>query len=183
MVRWVLSLSLGLLLTAAGPAWCLCPPGAAGGMTARSGVGVLTPPPPLHSILPSWRGKLAAQNPERLQSTARSLARSWAEGSDRAVAAHLASGRVSLHLEGGVSASLPTRQAVAVIRDFLRSYDAGRVELARVALVEGSRDRGFAELHWTARRSGTSQTLAHTVFIGFRYQGEAWTVDEVRVLR
>lgn len=181
MTRRLLCTSLVLLLLAVGPAWSVG--GAPWGEDGRS-----EHPSALDRVVrlfmpvaPS-RGTLAAQDPGRLASTARVLARSWAGGSDRAVARHLAQGRINLHLEGGVSASLPTRQAVAVIRDYLRGYDAGEVELARVALVEGSRDRGFAELRWSARRSGTSQTLVRTVFLGFRYDGGDWTVDEVRVL-
>ncbi len=127
-------------------------------------------------------GALHGQQGEQLLITARQLAGSWASASDRGVTSRLASGRVSLHLEGRFSANIPTRQAVAVLRDYLRAYDRGEVELARVALVEGSSDRGFAEFHWVARRAGTSQTLRHTVFLGLQQESGRWMVTEVRVL-
>ena len=127
-------------------------------------------------------GPLHGQQGEQLLVIARQLAGSWASTSDRGVTSRLASGRVSLHLEGRFSANIPTRQAVVVLRDYLRAYDSGEVELARVALVEGSSDRGFAEFHWVARRAGTSQTLRHTVFLGLQQESGRWAVTEVRVL-
>lgn len=127
-------------------------------------------------------GALHGQEGEQLLVIARQLAGSWASASDRGVASRLASGRVSLHLEGRFSANIPTRQAVAVLRDYLRAYDSGEVELARVALVEGSTDRGFTEFHWVARRAGTSQTLRRTVFLGLQQDSGTWVITEVRVL-
>jgi|GEM_PF-1740666 len=126
-------------------------------------------------------GALHGQEGEQLLVIARELAGSWASGSERGVTARLVSGRVSLHLEGKVTVNIPTRQAVAVLRDYLRAYDSGAVELARVALVEGSSDRGFAEFHWVARRSGTSQALNRTVFLGLQRESGQWMVSEVRV--
>jgi len=180
-VRGIVGIGVALLSMGIGPVWTAAPDRAEIQMdrrgTAHSSVLLAA----ALALLPAPRS-LAAQDTGQLTVTVQSLARSWAGGSDRGVVGHLAHGRVSLHLEGGVSAALPTRQAVAVIRDYLRSYDAGEVEVARVALVEGSGERGFAEFRWSARRSGTSQTLVRTVFLGFRYEDGGWTVDEVRVL-
>jgi hypothetical protein len=123
-----------------------------------------------------------AQSSDPMQQAAAEVARAWASGGDRAVVAHLAGGRISLHLEGNVSAALPTRQAGVVLRDYLRGYESGEVEMGRVALVEGSSERGFAEIQWSARRVGTSQTLVRTIFLGLREESGSWLVDEVRVL-
>lgn len=125
---------------------------------------------------------LAAQSSDPMQQAAQTVARAWAAGGDRTVISHLADGRISLHLEGSVSAALPTRQAGVVLRDYLRSYESGEVEMGRVALVEGSAERGFAEVQWSARRVGTSQTLVRTIFLGLREESGSWLVDEVRVL-
>jgi hypothetical protein len=125
---------------------------------------------------------LAAQTEPELQLSARRLAQAWAGGADGAVVSQLAPARVSLHLEGSVSATLPTRQATAALRSYLRGHHPGEVVVARIALVEGSGDRGFAEFHWTTQRAGTSQSLKRTIFLGFRQEGGSWAVDDVRVI-
>jgi hypothetical protein len=130
-----------------------------------------------------WTGwALSAQNQGELTVLAAGVARAWAGGSDQAVVQLLVQGQVRLHLDGGVSATLPTRQASAALRDYLRRYQAGQVEVARVSLVEGAGERGFIELRWTAQRAGTSQPLRRTVFLGLRHDGRSWGVDEVRVM-
>lgn len=125
---------------------------------------------------------LAAQSEPQLQASARELAQAWAGGAEGVVVSHLAPARVSLHLEGSVSATLPTRQATAALRSYLRGHHPGEVVVARIARVEGSGDRGFAELHWTTQRAGTSQNLKRTIFLGFRQEGGSWAVDDVRVI-
>ncbi len=131
-------------------------------------------------VLPTQ--SLHAQSAPELSSAARELALAWAGQGDRSVSSHLTNGQVILHLEGNVAAALPNRQAATVLREYLRVYDRAEVELVRAALVEGSRDRGFAEIRWSARRAGTSQPISRTVFLGLRQEADRWTIEEVRVL-
>jgi hypothetical protein len=136
----------------------------------------------LASILLLAAGSLDAQDSTRLMSEARQIAGAWAGGADRSVTSRLAPDRVSLHLEGTVSASLPTRHATAALREYLRGHQPGEATIARVTLVEGSGERGFVELQWTTRRAGTSQTLRRTVFLGLRQEQGRWLLDEIRVM-
>lgn len=125
---------------------------------------------------------IAAQDSGQLLQAARQLAGAWAGGADRNVVSRLVPDRVSVHLEGVVSANLPTRHAGAAVREYLRGHQPGEATIARVSLVDGSGDRGFVELEWKTRRAGTSQTLERTVFLGLRQGGGRWMVDEIRVL-
>lgn len=139
--------------------------------------------PPGAGILPAVPiPVLAAQEQEELRAAARGLAGAWADGSDEGVSGRFVGGQVRLRLEANVVATLPKRQATAVLRDYLRGYEPGEAEVVRAALVDGSADRGFAELRWTARRAGTSQRLERTLFFGFRHEGGRWALDEVRVM-
>lgn len=125
---------------------------------------------------------LGAQDESQLVTAARQIAGAWAGGSAQGVTSRLVGDRVSLHLEGTVSGTLPTRNATAALRDYLRNHQPGEATIARVTMVDGSGDRGFVELRWVTRRTGTSQTLQRTVFLGLRQEGGRWMVDEVRVL-
>lgn len=139
---------------------------------------------------PTWGGlmgagagtSLEAQEHDALVAAAQQVGRAWTGGNERAVGGYLASRRVSLYLEGSQPGGLPTRQAAAVLREYLRAYEGCRIELGRVALVADSNERGFAEFHWATHRVGTSQVLRRTLFLGFSYESGRWLVDEVRVL-
>lgn len=125
---------------------------------------------------------LAAQDQAQLQTVARQIAAAWAGGAAQGVTSRLAADGVSLHLEGTVSGTLPTRNATAALRDYLRGHQPGEASINRISTLEGSGDRGFVELRWTTRRAGTSQTLRRTVFLGLREEGGGWVVDQIRVL-
>jgi hypothetical protein len=90
---------------------------------------------------------------------------------------------IRLHLDASGHAGLSSRQAVATIREFLRGYDSGKAVVTRAAPVEGSPNRGFAEVVWVATVARTSHEVRRTLFVGLRRDGEVWRVDEVRFLR
>jgi len=90
---------------------------------------------------------------------------------------------IRLQLDDEGYAGLSARQAVASIRDFLRGFDGGEAVVVRAAQVEGSANRGFAEILWVARVSGTSHEVRRTLFLGLLRDGAEWQVDEVRFLR
>jgi ketosteroid isomerase-like protein len=118
----------------------------------------------------------------QLVQTARAFAQAWAMGDVDEVAAHLAPGGILLRLEGPARAALPARQAFAALREYLRPYEEGTVEVSRAAPVSGNPDRGFAELRWTARVSGTSQRVERSVYVGLGRHGDRWRVTEVRLI-
>ena len=118
-----------------------------------------------------------------LEAAAVGFARAFGSGSADRMAAVLASGGIRLHLDGPGHAGLSSRQAVATLRDFLRNYDTSEAIVTRAAPVEGSPDRGFAEIRWGARIPGTSQTVYQSLFLGLNRQSGDWRVDEVRLLR
>lgn len=122
-----------------------------------------------------------AQQP--LQQAAQAFARAWGAGSADQLAAFLSPSGVRLQLDGTSHGALSTRQALAALRDFHRGYQGGSASVARAAPVDGSPDRGFAEIQWTARMAGTSEVLRRNVFVGMRLENQGWRVDEVRLLR
>jgi hypothetical protein len=111
------------------------------------------------------------------------FARAIAEVSGEGMTLVFAANGIRLHLDDDAYAGLSSRQAVASIREFLRGYDAGVAVVSRTALVEGTSNRGFAEVLWVARMVGTSHEMRRTLFIGLHRDGDAWRVDEVRFLR
>lgn len=122
-----------------------------------------------------------ANNP--LESASLGFARALETGAPEDLSSFLGSGGIRLHLNGPGHAGLSVRQAVAALREFLRRYDGGTTVVSRAAPVEGSQDRGFAEVFWSARASGTSDEVHRTLFLGFYLEGDDWRIEEVRVLR
>jgi hypothetical protein len=55
--------------------------------------------------------------------------------------------------------------------------------VARVEDLGGSPQKGFAELEWDVRASGSDQGLRYVVFVGFVREDDAWRIGEIRVLR
>ncbi len=117
-----------------------------------------------------------------LEQVAGRFATAWARGNAEAAVGLLSSGGIRLRLEGAERSALPTRQASAVVRDFLKGYDPGEARLVRAAPVAGNPGRGFAEIRWQTRVAGTSHPVAHVVFLGLVREGNGWRVDELRLL-
>jgi hypothetical protein len=118
-----------------------------------------------------------------LESAAVGFAQAFALGSEDALGKLLWSEGIRLQLAGSGRAGLSARQAVASLMEFLRPYDRNRTLVSRAAPLEGSPDRGFAEVLWTARAVGTSDEVTSTLFLGLRRDEGDWKIDEVRILR
>ena len=95
----------------------------------------------------------------------------------------MAEGDVRLRLDGPSRAGISARQAAAALTDFLRRFDGGQAILSRVSSVDGSPDRGFAEILWSGRAVGTSGEVRRTLFLGLMRGGSSWRVYEVRLIR
>ncbi len=123
----------------------------------------------------------SAQN--GIESAAQSFAGAWGSGSVDRLSSLLSPSGIRLQLDGASHGSLSARQASAVLRDFLGGYEGGVATVSRAAPVDGSRDRGFAEIRWTSRLAGTSQELNRNLFVGMKFEEDGWRVDELRLLR
>ncbi len=154
---------------------------------AAPAAAVAAPPPPVQHMglggqVPADTGDTIHVASTELEAASLAFASAFAERSRDGLAEWMGSGGIRLHLEGTSHAGLSARQAVASLREFLRGYDHRNTVVTRAAPVEDSPDRGFAELRWSARVSGTSQEIERTLFLGLYRDTERWRVDEVRLL-
>lgn len=119
-----------------------------------------------------------------LEVAAVEFARAFSSGSETALGALLAPEGIHLQISGAGRAGLSSRQALASLMEFLRAYDRSKTLVSRAAPLDGSPDRGFAEVLWLAHAVGTSDEINLTLFLGLQEgdQGE-WKIDEVRILR
>ena len=94
----------------------------------------------------------------------------------------LAPAGIRLQLGGAVRSGVSPRQAAASLRGFTRGFDYEQTVLRRTSPVDGSPDRGYAEVLWSGRASGTSDEIRRTFFLGLSRSAEGWQIDELRVL-
>jgi hypothetical protein len=127
-------------------------------------------------------GRLELQQ-TALESAAGEFARALAAGSAEGLGALMSPEGIRVQIEGPGSGGLSPRQAVASLVELVRRYEGGTAAVSRVEALDGSADRGFAEVVWSARAAGTSDVLQLTLFLGLAWQGEEWRIDEVRLLR
>jgi hypothetical protein len=133
--------------------------------------------------LPVVPGDTVQVTDQALSQAALAFALAFASGSGDRLSGSLANGGIRLHLHEAGHTGLSTRQAVASIREFVRGYEDAAAIVMRAASIEGSPDRGFAEVMWEGRVSGTSQGVRRTLFVGLMRESGEWVVDEVRLLR
>jgi len=117
-----------------------------------------------------------------IEDMARRFAAALGQGNAEQLTRYLSERGIRLRLQGLDRSALSVRQANAALRDFLRGYEVGNVQVVRAAPVVGSPGRGFAELRWQTRVAGTSHPAVHSVFLGLVEEGGAWRVDELRLL-
>jgi len=118
-----------------------------------------------------------------LEATSLSFAQALSEVAGEQLTLIFAGSGIRLHLDEVGHAGLSGRQAVASIREFLRGFEEGTAVVTRAAPVEGSSTRGFAEVLWSAKVTGTSNQVRRTLFLGLSRSNGEWRVDEVRFLR
>ena len=122
-----------------------------------------------------------ASNP--LEAASLGFAGAVAGGSGVDLARFLAADGIRLQLSGPAHTGISSRQAVASLRELLRGFDRGQTFLSRASPADGSPDRGFAEVLWSARAVGTSDEIHRTFFLGLVRDRGDWRVEEVRLLR
>lgn len=116
-----------------------------------------------------------------LGSVAGAVAGAWSRGDAGALGEILAREGVALHLFDESHPAAGVRQARAALSQLLERGGTARV--ARVEDLGGTPQKGFAELAWDVRASGSGEALRYVVFVGFVREGEAWRIGEIRVLR
>jgi hypothetical protein len=122
-----------------------------------------------------------ASNP--LEAASLAFANGLASGSRGGFAAFFVPDGIRIQLAGAARAGISSRQAAASVRQFLRDFEEVRAFLNRAATVDGSSERGFAEVLWSGRPAGTSDAVHRTLFLGLVRDGGYWRIDEIRLLR
>lgn len=161
----------------------------------RAGVMALT----LLLALPAWgsttgavpllSGELRAQGAasagersDALRSSASEVAAHWSRGNASGLADLLSPQGIGFHTPTEGRAALDRRMAVAALDDLLNRSSSVSCTVVRVTLASGASDRGSAELAWEAMAPGTSEVTRRTVFVGFAWEGNRWTIYEIRIL-
>lgn len=111
------------------------------------------------------------------------LAAAWARADAGSLAALGARKGISIDVDGKPIGPLTHRQAAAVLRNVFvgRSTDTLSKGLARI--VGGQPPRAFGELSWTVRAQGTTIPERTTVFLALVWEGNAWRITQIRLLR
>ena len=117
-----------------------------------------------------------------LEEASLGFARALSSGADGDVEWLLAPAGIRLQLGGPVRSGVSPRQAAASLRGFIRGFDDEQAVLRRTSPVDGSPDRGYAEVLWSGRASGTSDEIRRTFFLGLSRNAGGWQIDELRVL-
>jgi hypothetical protein len=129
-------------------------------------------------------GVLVGHSPARAQTlggVASAVAGSWSRRDADGIAQLLSRAGVGLHFFDESHPAAGVRQARAALSELLERGGSARV--ARVEDLGGTPQRGFAELAWDVRATGSDQGLRYTVFVGFVREDDAWRIGEIRVLR
>ena len=92
-------------------------------------------------------------------------------------------GRILLALGSGEAGAVQERHVAAALRDLFRDRETVSVRPSQVQLSDGTPLRGFGELTWVSRQRGVTRPVTSTVYVGAVYEGNAWRIRELRVLR
>jgi hypothetical protein len=123
---------------------------------------------------------LRAQN---VRPTVDDVARNWRRGDAGSIASAAARSGVAVEIEGDRHGPLNTRQVSAVLRRLFDERETVQVRPGMAKTVEGSPERAFGEVVWTARLRGTTEPQRSTVFLAFVLEGERWRITEIRVMK
>jgi len=126
--------------------------------------------------------RAAAQSP--LQVFVADVARLWAAGdADALVALAPADGRIVLDVGEGSAGPVGRRQAAAALRDVFGGRTTLAVRAERATVSGGDPVSGFGELRWESRPRGVTTAERGVVFVGVVWDGRAWRIRELRILR
>ena len=132
--------------------------------------------------VPFVRGDTIEIATRELEEASLGFARALSAGTDGDVEWLLAPAGIRLQLGGAARSGVSPRQAAASLRGFIRGFDDEQAVLRRTSPVDGSPDRGYAEVLWSGRASGTSDEIRRTFFLGLSRSAGGWQIDELRVL-
>ena len=135
-------------------------------------------------VLGSPCAAAAQQAPAPLQNFIGAVARLWADGdAEGIVELASADGRIQLDLAGDGPGEVQARNAAAALRRLFTDRQTVSTRTTQIAISGGAPLRGFGELTWVARPRGVTETQASVVYIGAVWDGRAWRLRELRVLR
>lgn len=140
------------------------------------------PGPVQGSRVPLVRGDTIDIARNELEEASLGFARALSSDAGGDVEWLLAPAGIRLQLGGPARSGVSPRQAAASLRGFIRGFDDEQAVLRRTSPVDGSPDRGYAEVLWSGRASGTSGEVHRTFFLGLSRSAGGWQIDELRVL-
>jgi hypothetical protein len=117
-----------------------------------------------------------------LQEVALGFAQAWVDRDGRGLEGMMQAGGIRLHLQGEEHLVIPPRQARRSLMSFLERYEGGEAEIVRASPIGGDPTRGFAEIRWGCRVSGTYEPVIFTLFVALARTGAEWMVTEIRIL-
>lgn len=131
------------------------------------------------------RGLAAQQgSTESLSGFVSTVARLWAQGdADALVELAPRDGRMLLDLAGEGPGEVQPRNAAAALRRLFGARETVTVRATGATVSGGTPARGFGELTWVARPRGVSETLSSVIYVGGVWDGGAWRIRELRVMR
>jgi hypothetical protein len=133
-------------------------------------------------LLPA--GASAQSRPAPLEAFVANVARLWSAGeASELVALAPEDGRILLALGNDEAGAVQERHVAAALRDLFGDRETVTVRPTRVQLSGGTPLRGFGELAWVSRPRGVTRPVTSTVYVGAVYEGNAWRIRELRVLR
>ena len=89
--------------------------------------------------------------------------------------------RIVLDTGSGTETVQP-RHAAAALRALFDARESSAARAVRITLAGGDPPRGFGELAWSFRTRGAPTSQTRSVFVGAVWQGDAWRINEVRVM-
>lgn len=89
--------------------------------------------------------------------------------------------RIVLDTGSGTETVQP-RHAAAALRAMFDARETSAARAIGVTLAGGDPPRGFGELAWSFRSRNSPSSETRSVFVGAVWQGDAWRVNELRVM-
>jgi hypothetical protein len=111
------------------------------------------------------------------------LAVLWGRGDASAIASFAASTGVSINVDGNPVSPLSGRQIAAALRHMFEQQETVALRSGVAQIVGGAPARAFGEMTWSVRARGTTIPEHSTVFVALVWEGDAWRVNQIRVIK